>query len=89
VDGSETSRNRQATADVTLATIISTVVVLVLTVGLPRGAGAFAVQLASDSDLVDRVFYAVTAPVVIGGVERQVMQPPVQEVDTPTVAVAR
>lgn len=43
-DGSEASRNWQAIVDVTLATIVGTIVVLMLTVGL------LAVEAVSDDD---------------------------------------
>lgn len=68
VDSSEASRNWQATADVTLATIVGTIVVLALTVGL------LAVQMLSPYGwratrmLVNRWFYAANAAVIIGGV---------------------
>lgn len=68
VDGSEASRNWQATADVTVATIVGTIVVLVLTVGL------LAVEMLSPYGwratrmLVNRAFYAATAAVIVSGV---------------------
>src|SRR6266536_5670616 len=68
VDDTEAGRNWQATADVTLATIIGTIVVLVLTVGL------LALQMLSPYGwratrmLVTRWFYMAAAVVVIAGV---------------------
>lgn len=68
VDDSDTNRNWQSTADVTLATIIGTIVVLVLTVGL------LALQMLSPYGwratrmLVNRWFYAAAVVVVVAGV---------------------
>jgi hypothetical protein len=68
VDDSDRSRNWQSTADVTLATIVGTIVVLVLTVGL------LALQMLSPYGwratrmLVNRWFYAAAVVVVVAGV---------------------